>query len=879
MRLDQETAFSQTVNPLEHDAPKSDSPHPRLIQVWRWLIKAPLLYFLLAALPTTALLALLWGEFRLLASIVLIALIWLGSTYLQARLFHALIHAQQQQHRELGLQLGLIRAGETPERPNQGARSIDELAWYRIKDNYALDECRDVFVLVSAVVGYLSLFGLLGLSSDYTFSSLFVIVGFLSWFFFWLDHSYQLALTQQSKWFVPVALLIIVLVPNFLNVVDTLPEWFVFDAQPWNDPITVIMLLFLAATLWWQHSRQQIMLFDYALRLQSIVLEDHGILVRNPKYISLFEENREPVLFFDLALLDSARFEAKRAISATGTLELGPSELGLLSDKERSEKESLLRSAYLSFHLPKLSADNPYAAYQSELAAAIQSSLADFGIQASQIEDRYKLISVVPSSVDAQSFQLIVRDTENDGRSMLIEWGEYEHVLNHVKKQLNASQTLYLNDLERKRLGDRAKAAVPEGFLVLAFSYQLLPKGSFRAPKLLETNFVGLLCLRPYVDAEMRAAIRRMQVNKLHLVGFGHGPQSLALAIASSAGLLSSDLKSLSSSYFEKNNIDTSYSTHRLSVEIFKTGMIYGLNGARKQIIFQSLAAVSKNILFIPNDLDELGLIQAANYLIVSAKSDQSKRIAYADAVINDRRILPALPHLINAYDRVVINSLRRTRFWLLGSAALAVVLLLFTLSWLRENSFPIFFVSLAVLLLLLSLLHWLLGWALLHEHDEEPASHALHTKPEDTFWIGLGIIDVFGSLMCIGYMMVAISAQMQAIPEPKVHLSLLWATLVCFQIFLALNARRWYGRWRTTIGQNPRLINVILIAIGVALALIYLPPLNMLLGLHPLSLDQLSFIIVGTSAVLWQGELWRWIWRLIQRIVRRLPVWPPFGF
>lgn len=135
MRLDQETAFSQTVNPLEHDAPKSDSPHPSLMQVWRWLIKAPLLYFLLAALPITALLALLWGEFRLVASVVLIALIWLGTTYLQARLFHALIHAQQQQHRELGLQLGLIRAGQTPERPNQAARSIDALAWYRIKDN------------------------------------------------------------------------------------------------------------------------------------------------------------------------------------------------------------------------------------------------------------------------------------------------------------------------------------------------------------------------------------------------------------------------------------------------------------------------------------------------------------------------------------------------------------------------------------------------------------------------------------------------------------------------------------------------------------------------------------------------------------------------
>lgn len=606
----------------------------------------------------------------------------------------------------------------------------------------------------------------------------------------------------------------------------------------------LIGLLFFILVIWLFDPHQERELGQAAVYKHLLELEKSGMLARNPALFGWLEGKN--CLMLDLDTHRIQKLELERAIYSGGVHGFEPNQ-ALPND---AAFESLLRSVALSSICFVDQLDQADRSFSDMLAQAVGPALQQLGIERATIEQRYSYLSE-NRELSFPARELLLGDTDNPKRVMELICGDYEQVIRYCDTILEGSTRQTFTKEHRQALEAALAAAYADGLLVIAFAYRL-HGGSSQTINLKEAaRFVGMLCFKAQAAEAARQSITTLRSKGLELVWMSQQPLQLARATAHALGLANKQFELIDCVGLQQAG------RTKLSPRI--NSVYVGASPAQKAQIVRIFPQYGWRVFALWNTLSDIRMPKEAELSIVLDSQQQPSLHAMADLAVRSPRI-NSLQTLFTARDHLRLNLVKRLQFWLIAGPIQMLVCFVALITW--RSSWAL--VQFGPILLLLAILHSLLSWALISEPDEEIARQELNAQIKKPFWFGLAPLNLICSGILSLILPFVLLAQIQSWgAAPEQQLIPFGVVMILLQVFTALTCRRSYQAWYSTLGRNKSLLYTVVIGF-IGVTLLCLTPLqSFFLGESIFTPARFGTLLLATSSVLWQGELWRWIWRL----------------
>ncbi|MCL6708727.1 HAD-IC family P-type ATPase [Pseudomonas sp. R2.Fl] len=413
--------------------------------------------------------------------------------------------------------------------------------------------------------------------------------------------------------------------------------------------------------------------------------------------------------------------------------------------------------------------------------------------------------------------------------------------------------------LDRALLQAQIEAMAGEGLRVLAFAEGRIAheeEGEYDGNVLLNLTFLGLAGMRDPIRPEVPAALRACREAGIDVVVITGDDPRTAAVIARQAGLQFDDEDIATGDHVTRAAAEGEAALDALTghVRVFAR-----VKPEQKLAIVRSLARGGHYVAVTGDGVNDSPALKHAHVGVAMGLKGTDVAKESADIILRDDNFASIVAGIREG--RVAYGNIRKVVFMLVSTGAAEV--LLFVLAMLLGTPMPLT----AVQLLWLNLVtNGVQDVALVTEPAEGDELRQPVRRPDESIFDPLMVRRIVTATLVMGVGGFAPFWYLTSTGvAPVVASNLLLVLFVMFENFQCLNSRsERRSTFRQSLAANPFLLAGIVGSQALHLGAMYLPGLNTMLGISPISLTQWLLLAALASVVLLVGEL--------EKLVHRWP-------
>lgn len=409
--------------------------------------------------------------------------------------------------------------------------------------------------------------------------------------------------------------------------------------------------------------------------------------------------------------------------------------------------------------------------------------------------------------------------------------------------------------LDRHLLRAQIDAMAGEGLRVLAFAEGRIARSgdvAYDGRVLIDLNFLGLAGMQDPIRPEVPAALAACRSAGIDVAVITGDDPKTAAVIARQAGLIFDDADVASGEHVSEASEAGDQALDQLTrhVRVFAR-----VKPEQKLSIVRSLARNGHYVAVTGDGVNDSPALKHAHVGVAMARKGTDVAKESADIILTDDNFASIVAGIREG--RVAYNNIRKVIFMLVSTGAAEV--LLFVLAMIAGTPMPMT----AVQLLWLNLVtNGVQDVALVTEPAEGDELRQPVRRPGEpifdrlmlrrivtaTLTMGVGGFSLFYWLLSQGVSLFVVS-------------NLLLVLFVLFENFQCLNSRsERRSVFRQRLSSNPYLLFSIIGAQALHIGAMYVPGLNSLLGIAPISLREWLLLLLAASSVLLVSEVDKWL-------------------